>query len=121
MEPSAVSQLPYDTLKEAYSIAHEEDWIAFKVYFFSGATPEQAPPIQHMDSQGISTNEHLELPLGWRRKAAREGNRDMLDRLIHDQDWRVIDLLLDNPRITERDVVKNCRSQTYSTSDYRTW
>lgn len=106
LEPSAVSQLPYDTLKEAYSIAHERGLDSIQGLFFSGATAEQAPPIQHMDSQGISTNEHLELPLGWRRKAAREGNRDMLDRLIHDQNWRVIDLLLDNPRITERDVVK---------------
>ena len=82
LEPSAVSQLPYDTLKEAYSIAHERGLDSIQGLFFSGATPEQAPPIQHMDSRGISTNEHLELPLGWRRKAAREGNRDMLDRLI---------------------------------------
>lgn len=106
LEPSAVSQLPYDTLKEAYGIARERGLENIQGLFFSGASGSQNKPIQHMDTQGISTNEHLELPLGWRRKAARESNRNMLDRLLHDQNWRVIDLLLDNPRITERDVVK---------------
>jgi len=106
LEPSAVSQLSYDTLKEAYSIAHERNLENIRGLFFSGSTGEQEKPIQHMDTQGIPTNEHLELPLGWRRKAARESDRNVLDRLLHDQNWRVIDLLLDNPRITERDVVK---------------
>lgn len=106
LEPSAVSQLPYDTLKEAYSIAHQKQLDSIQGLFLSGAVQTEAPPIQHMDTQGISTNEHLELPLGWRRKAARESDRNILDRLLHDQNWRVIDLLLDNSRITERDVVK---------------
>ena len=106
LEPSAVSQLSYDTLKEAYNIAHDKELENIQGLFFSGASTEQSKPIQHLDTQGIPTNEHLALPLGWRRKAARESDRNVLDRLLHDQNWRVVDLLLDNPRITERDVVK---------------
>lgn len=51
-------------------------------------------------------NHHLDLPLGVRRAAARATDRDRLDRLLHDRDWRVIQVLLDNPRIIERDVVR---------------
>ena len=50
-------------------------------------------------------NEHLPLPLGVRRQAARGRNRDKIDRLLHDRDHRVIQLLLDNPLLTERDVI----------------
>ena len=66
LEPSAVSQLPYDTLKQAYGIAHERRLDSIQG-LFSQDHPAQAPPIQHMDSQDF-TNEHLELPLGWREK-----------------------------------------------------
>lgn len=50
-------------------------------------------------------NPALDLPLGVRRAAARAQDRFALDRLLRDQDWRVISLLLDNPRLTERDVI----------------
>jgi hypothetical protein len=50
-------------------------------------------------------NEHLALPLGSRRQAARGRNRGKLNRLLHDRDHRVIKLLLDNPLIIERDVI----------------
>ena len=107
LEPSAVSQLPYDILQEGYQIARDKGLESIQGLFFIGRLEDgREMPIQHMDTQGISTNEHLELPLGLRRKAAREQNRHVLDRLLHDQNWRVIELLLDNPRITERDVVK---------------
>jgi hypothetical protein len=107
LEPSAVSQLPYETLQEGYQIARDKGLESIQGLFFIGRLEvEPGKPIQHMDTQGISTNEHLEMPLGLRRKAAREQNRHVLDRLLHDQNWRVIELLLDNPRITERDVVK---------------
>lgn len=55
--------------------------------------------------QAYDDNEHLSLPLGSRRQAARGRNRGKLNRLLHDRDYRVIQLLLDNPLITERDVI----------------
>jgi len=56
-------------------------------------------------SQAFDDNEHLPLPLGVRRQAARGSNRNKIDRLLHDRDYRVIQLLLDNPLLTERDVI----------------
>ena len=44
--------------------------------------------------------------LGWRKKLARSNDRMKLDRLIFDQNASVTRLLLDNPRIVERDVVR---------------
>ena len=101
LEPSAISQLPYETLKEAYQAATERKLVSVQGLFFAGQPSEESRPIQKLDAQGISTNEHLERPLGVRRQAARENNRMVLDRLVHDQNWRVIELLLDNPRITK--------------------
>ena len=106
LEPSAISQLPYDTLKEAYQAAADRGLVSVQGLFFAGQSVEESRPIQKLDEQGISTHEHLELPLGIRRQAARESDRMVLDRLVHDQNWRVIDLLLDNTRIIERDVVR---------------
>ena len=44
--------------------------------------------------------------LGWRKSNARSGDRLKLDRLLFDRNPAVIRLLLQNPRIIERDVVK---------------
>jgi len=52
-------------------------------------------------------NHHLpDESLGWRKKCARGQNRLKLDRLLFDRNPSVVRLLLDNPRIVERDVVK---------------
>ncbi len=55
--------------------------------------------------KAFDDNEHLSLPLGTRRQAARGRDRNKIDRLLHDKDHRVVQLLLDNPLLTERDVV----------------
>ena len=55
--------------------------------------------------QAFDDNEHLPLPLGLRRQAARGNDRNKIDRLLHDRDHRVISLLLNNPSLTERDAV----------------
>jgi hypothetical protein len=47
----------------------------------------------------------MQLSLGLRRQAARTTDRNTLDRLLRDPDHRVITLVLDNPRLRERDVV----------------
>jgi hypothetical protein len=44
--------------------------------------------------------------VGERCAAARRSNRNKLDRLLHDRDHRVIRILLNNPLLVERDVVK---------------
>ncbi|MFN7147383.1 MAG: hypothetical protein ACK4YP_26685, partial [Myxococcota bacterium] len=62
---------------------------------------------RHADDGAIEPrNPHLELTPGERTAAARGRDRLVLDRLLHDRDPRVIAALLDNPRVTERDVVR---------------
>lgn len=46
------------------------------------------------------------VPLGWRKQLGRIGSRDVLDRLLYDQQPSVIENLLANPRLTEREVVR---------------
>lgn len=47
-----------------------------------------------------------ETPLGTRKSLARKPDFKMIERMARDQDHRVIEHLLDNPRLTERDVIK---------------
>jgi hypothetical protein len=51
-----------------------------------------------------TTMDHV--PLGWRKQLGRTGSRDVLDRLVYDQQPSVIETLLANPRTTEREVVR---------------
>ncbi len=46
------------------------------------------------------------LALGWRKSFARGSRRDMLDRLLNDPDPSVLTILLQNPRVIERDAVR---------------
>jgi hypothetical protein len=55
----------------------------------------------------VDVNEHLESqPLGWRKALARRFDRQVIDRVIFDKHPDVVSILLNNPRVTERDVVK---------------
>ncbi|MBI4962303.1 MAG: hypothetical protein HY913_03425 [Desulfomonile tiedjei] len=47
-----------------------------------------------------------ETPLGMRKALARKLDFKLIRRIARDQDHRVIKILLDNPRLTERDVVQ---------------
>lgn len=45
-------------------------------------------------------------PLGYRKAQARGARREVLDRLLHDPDASVLEILLQNPRVIERDAVR---------------
>lgn len=47
-----------------------------------------------------------ELTLGERKSLARTRRRDLLDRMLRDPDPSVLTILLENPRVTEADVVR---------------
>jgi len=101
LEPHVFRDIPYARLQEAYRVARGcgADEVA---EMFLSARQERNPTIH----EAFTGNEHLDLPLGVRRSAARTRDRNTLDRLVHDRDHRVIQLLLDNPRLVERDAVR---------------
>lgn len=69
----------------------------------------------------LDVNEQLESsPLGWRKALARGPERAMLERLLYDKHPQVIEILLNNPRVLERDVVKMAALQPTSEHALRT-
>ena len=101
LEPVVFTDLPYELLAEAYRVARQGRQDQVAGFFLGGAPPA-------IDSRTVAPedNAHLDLPLGVRRSAARSRDRFVLDRLVHDRNPKVIALLLNNPRIIERDVIK---------------
>jgi len=47
-----------------------------------------------------------DLSLGYKKTLGRTGNRDIVNRLLHDQDPSVIEQILANPALTEEQVVR---------------
>ncbi|RME23274.1 MAG: hypothetical protein D6798_13865 [Deltaproteobacteria bacterium] len=101
LEPTVFRELPYERVQLAYKLAVEAELDQVAAMFLS-ARHRGNPTVE----EAFQGNEHVDEPVGVRRGWARGSDRDRLDRLLHDRDWRVIRQLLDNPRIIERDVVK---------------
>ena len=101
LEPSVFQELPYGRVEGAYRLAKEADLGGIARLFLGSALEDVLRPQGRRDN-----NAHLDLPAGVRRSAAKGRDRFVLDRLLHDQDPRVIRTLLDNPRLLERDAVK---------------
>ena len=99
LEPSAISQLSYEFVKKAYQVCVEHNLVSVQRLFF--VEPKRTNDRDKVFIQ----NRYLDLPLGVRKQAARTQERVLIDRLLHDRNWRVIELLLNNPRLVERDVV----------------
>jgi len=57
-------------------------------------------------AEASTDNDYASESVGERCSAARGRDRNKLDRLLHDRDYRVIRVLLENPILVERDVVK---------------
>lgn len=101
LEPAVFDELPYERIAAAYALARQTGQESVARMFLS--------PALHLNptiDEAFTGNEHLDLPVGIRRAAARTSDRFKLDRLLHDRDARVIRVLLDNPRLVEHDVVK---------------
>ena len=57
-------------------------------------------------AEASTDNDYASESVGERCSAARGKDRFKIDRLLHDRDYRVIRILLENPILVERDVVK---------------
>lgn len=92
--------LDYDRIEDLYTAAWRADLKEVIPLFFSGRhrpgmTVQEAAP----------DNEHLEQPLGRRKAMARQPDRDVLDRLLRDKNPAVVQILLNNSRLREQDVI----------------
>jgi hypothetical protein len=96
LAPSVLHDLDYERRSDLYMLARDAGLPEVAAKFLAGGAAPDAP----------TANPHLDLSAGERTARARGRDRLLLDRLLHDRDPRVIAALLDNPRLSERDVVK---------------
>lgn len=101
LDESVIDTMSYDRKSAAYAMARAIGAEGVARMFLSPRPRENLTA-----DEAVPDNEHLTLPLGVRRTAARTSDRLLLDRLLHDRNPRVIAMLLDNPRVIERDVVR---------------
>ncbi|MFT5683809.1 MAG: hypothetical protein ACI8RZ_004741 [Myxococcota bacterium] len=99
LEPVVFTDLPYDHLRASYQVARDGGLLQVAGFFLGS-------PVLPRTVADTDNNQHLDMPLGIRRSAARASDRFTLDRLVHDRNPKVIALLLNNPRLVERDVIK---------------
>ena len=100
-------ELAYDRIQDLHAIAQGADLPQVSALFLSG--PHD--PRGRLAEDSGPENPHLEISLGRRKAAARStrfnnADRDTLDRLLRDRNPAVVRLLLQNGRVTERDVVR---------------
>ncbi|MDP2315415.1 MAG: hypothetical protein Q8P41_21130 [Pseudomonadota bacterium] len=96
LTPSVLNDLPYERVADLYAAARAADLPRLATRFLGRRVENSVEP----------RNPHLDASAGARTAAARGTDRLVLDRLLHDRDPRVIAALLDNPRVTERDIVR---------------
>ena len=100
----AAESLPYETVAEIYRTARENgmDELAAVLLGGGGAhgRPKKEPEPKQIQPGG------RKLTLGERRALARTPDKNLLDRLAADADPRVIEVVLENRRLVEAQVIK---------------
>ncbi len=96
--------LGYTSARALYELARKRDRLSVARLFLS---------LENLAGREVDEaflkRENMKMPdesLGWRKAHARATDRMKLDRLLFDRNPAVIQLLLKNPRIVERDVVR---------------
>ncbi len=91
-----------ERLNRLISIAREVEYHDVLIVFLDlpGANNHVYP------HQPLLDGSSREMPLGIRKSQARKPDFKLLQRIARDQDFRVIRILLDNPRLTESDVIR---------------
>ncbi len=102
LEREIFEQVSYLVRERAYRIAHDKDLEEVARMLLTSSVNQVNPTI----GEASTGNDYASESVGERCAAARLRNRFKLDRLLHDRDYRVIRILLDNPMLIERDVVK---------------
>ncbi|MEZ4393646.1 MAG: hypothetical protein R3A48_21465 [Polyangiales bacterium] len=134
---SLLAELPVETLREAVTVLVERAGMrdtaaqtallaaqiallqrpeVLRVLHHEGARAEDDEPAEDGDAKPREDEEHKvpqyvpgrTLTLGERKALARRPDRRQIDRITRDPSPAVIELLLNNPRLTEDDVVRMC-------------
>lgn len=93
--------LGYEWLAQLYVAADDRGYPEVKRLLSTSEVRKRAP------KDPRDENRFVERTLGERKELARNTrDRDLLDRLLFDRNPEVIRVLLDNPRVIERDAVK---------------
>lgn len=92
-------------LQELYQAAHELGFDEVQRLLRRGRAARKPA------RDGAPDNAFVEQPLGTRKTLARSHDRLVLDRIMRDRHPAVVRILLDNPRIVERDVVMMAAQQ----------
>ncbi len=97
LEPGLVTHLPYERVQALYALSTRHELLDVRALFLSTRSLDRR--------ESHTENDYLSLPLGARKQAARTRDRFLLDRLLRDRNVDVIRNLLQNPRLTERDIL----------------
>ena len=99
-----VGALGYDKARRVYELAARRGRLDVARMLLSPEAPA------HRDvALSFLAKQNEKMPdqsLGWRKKLARGTDRMKIDRLLFDRSPQVVALLMDNPRIIERDVIR---------------
>jgi hypothetical protein len=101
LEREIFEVVPYRVRESAYGIAQESGRAEIAAMLLT-STENPNPKAR----EAMTGNEYARESLGERCASARMRDRNKLDRLLHDRDHRVIEILLNNPLIREQDVIK---------------
>jgi len=99
-----LQRLGYLRARRLYELARLRDQYALARMLLSPETQQRGDESQpRLDYE----NKHMQdTSLGWRKTLAKGPDREALDRLLWDRNPAVVENLLNNPRITERDVIR---------------
>jgi hypothetical protein len=95
--------MPYELRRELYAAAKQQDREEIARLFFesAGGEPEPRPP----EPERALEPRGRPLTLGERKSLARGPRGEIMARLLRDPDAAVIRVLLENPRLVEKDVI----------------
>jgi hypothetical protein len=96
-------RLPYDVRASLYATAKEAELPEVARLFFSSPPGENEPA--KLEPERTLVPHGRALTLGERKALARGPQRELIARLLRDPDPQVIRNILENPRLTEQDVV----------------
>lgn len=85
-----------------YTIARSKDYKDV-VRIMSRIPPWRVPGVE---DEPLEDQQLKEITLGEKKSLARTRNRDLINRLLHDQNPAVIQILLQNPILTIKEIVK---------------